>query len=1258
MADEGWDDDDDLLDDLLEEDEADDNGEEGEARDADAGVEVVDNGGSDAKAGRGGMEEGADGSSAAMAAAGTATVAAEAAAAAPPPPAHVGNPFLDDDGDDENGGIAADAGPEEGSGGGGSGWGDDDLDLDLDSDGAEGGSGGGEGLDARVEGTSDEGAGEGRGAEGAAPTVSPPPPPPPSDGADGVVSAVAAAAEPEPANAGGTDGDVSARPIRAEAKEEAIGDAAGGLDGGGDASRLEADDSWDFEEDDADIFRDDAGAEPREAGDRGAEGSSDARPAPPPPPPRHPLHHPHHRTPAVVPAAGSAPVMQEHSAAENPFLSVEKDEDQRSEQRPAPREKSNGGSWDFEEDDADIFNEDGVDDGGGGELDEGEAGTTDARSSPPHPHHHQHRPYHRPPAAVPANGATPVVQEHLVTRNPFLSDEDDKGGNRVAAAGKVNGGTGDEVAEVDDDDAGDGWSDDDFFEDDDFSSSAVPSQPTAPPPPPPQRWHQRQSPVPPPAARAPTPEPPHERIRRMLSNYVTSLHDPALVDRLDETLRPSASQGAPDLRQYYAARPGLRKYTLGMELDRLDYELILPNGKSTSDNDVIRSYFGVGEDGGKMHGDDLDDDSGKEASAEEVLVRSANQSLLADLLAALTGPEDDLDIPAPGGTNGGTNGRTNVGANGRHGTSKASLEKLILSGPALCMTSVAESCRFALDLRRQEVEAACMLAISVPYNGNIDRGASEDGRLVLARVEVSVNFRPGDASLTPLVRYAVRSVASALAPDSAPLHRAAIELARDHHGSFLEEIDGVGPVAADARDRFLLSHHLLSDAGLLASDRLDRIRDAAGAGSAGFRGALRQLDDAVGVSSKFRGGLGGLALPSAEAIEAAEREAVEDRIRGATPPPPPGAGIRFPRPDDVARGGPLARPPPPPPPGAAGVRFSRPDDVAQGGPPARAPQPPPPPPPPPPMALQPPATEASARPRPLIGGLFMSGLSRLAAATQPDESGPGDYLGGGGGTGLTPPGSPSNSGSSGPVLYRREDNEGLAHGHQDAGEWDAAPRGFTGLTPLAAKAPPPGRFEDSPMHQATPSLPVAEGGAQNIARAVGEDSSPQELGNAQDDDAGWSDDEFDFDDEVDDGSRHEDEKAIRSGEVGKDECETDMPDVDKAHSLPTPESKDEVSNDGCRHEVEAQVKAPLEPYENILREETRATPTPPPPPQRPLPQRQRTFEEEFVVVLKEKIESECRDMKSTGRMKRWKPLSEDPEARRRLMGVMVSQIRG
>ena len=384
------------------------------------------------------------------------------------------------------------------------------------------------------------------------------------------------------------------------------------------------------------------------------------------------------------------------------------------------------------------------------------------------------------------------------------------------------------------------------------------------------------------------------------------------------------------------------------------------------------------------------------------------------MLAALTCAEDEFD------RDGRDDGRDSTG--------------LVLSGPALCMTS-AETCRCKIDLRSEFVDALCSLTVSIPYHETYD-GAASNGRLVLTRAEVSVRFHPGGEGGDD-VQYAVRSVTPYHAPDSVLLRNAAATLARDmddplfHHDEHRDD-DGVyaaaadGDGAVDARDRFLLSRRL-ADSGLLsivASDQIDGMHGAARAKTTGFRSALHQLDGVTNVSSKLQG-LGRFslsALLTAKEMEAAEREAEA------------ASAVRYPR---------------RPPPSVRNVKSSQP----------RFPPPPPPPPqqfPLPPMAQQA-ETSSSVRPRPLIGDLLMSGLLRLAAAsTNPDEqkavagrsSSWGEDECGRTTWSIAPPAAGSlydgADGRAHLALHRREKDES-----HDNGE----PRGYTDLTPLAAHQP-------------------------------------------------------------------------------------------------------------------------------------------------------------------------------------------------------------
>eukprot|EP00986_Skeletonema_menzelii_P017256 scaffold18509_cov158-Skeletonema_menzelii.AAC.6 len=850
------------------------------------------------------------------------------------------------------------------------------------------------------------------------------------------------------------------------------------------------------------------------------------------------------------------------------------------------------------------------------------------------------------------------------------------------------------ISNNEEDGGGDGWSDDDdFFDDEDeeelnSSLSLFPVEkmaavaavtstmeivPPPPPPPPPvpttaastsalhdvspvaNRTRSKiNTPGPPPPLLKPLQQqqpaalnPSQQRIHQMLSTYTLNLTNKDYPSRLHYKLHMYQTKSrtttnnnningttnnngtttnntpASELRHYYAIRPKLRKYTLGVELDRMDYTLLLENGTCTSDKDVIRSYFGVGEDGGTMMGGDEEEDMmvGEEATVEELLIRSANQSLLADALVALTGSEEDVLVN-------GQDDDDDDFFNG-DGEEKGSMG-LILSGPTLCMSSVAESCHFTVDLQCGKVEALCDLAISVPFHGDVSTiqellGDDDeqvvmtniigDGRIILARARVSVRFRPGgeggNDNDEPTVQYAIQSVNPLLSANSPVLRYVAIALAHDQEDPFFQEEQraDVGD-ATDIRDLFLLNQHLLSDSGLLAvSDHLERLRGAAEAKSTGFRSALRQLDGVTNVTGKLQflkgtanaargqgsgsgssGFLGlGLALPSAEEIEAAEREAQGAVSRQDN------ASFRFPRPDEVHEGS----------------RFPRPDDVNRVHSKPHdehnaRPSPPPPPPPPAPSGMLPQKDTAIARPKPIIGGL-LSRLAAAAAQAQPSDMRP-EQEWGEGGTGLTPPSSPKanrfvqapTTTNDFPTLYRKEENAQIISQSTEG----------VGVG-----------FAQQPQQQ------QGDHGEEFLFKEEVSDDAMME--NMAEDDGGWSDDEFDFEEP---GSKDfvENEDVANEEEL-------------KATSLP-PSSSHVGEVEALVHLQQGIISSvcPLEAKANI--EETIQAKS------------SKLFSEELSIAMQRKIESENKVMLQSGRLKRWTPLREDRILRLQLMEVMRQNL--
>eukprot|EP00984_Skeletonema_dohrnii_P021729 scaffold10924_cov68-Skeletonema_dohrnii-CCMP3373.AAC.1 len=890
-----------------------------------------------------------------------------------------------------------------------------------------------------------------------------------------------------------------------------------------------------------------------------------------------------------------------------------------------------------------------------------------------------------PPPPPPENNKVSVPETN---KNPFLQDSDDEGPppfeEQHDTAVLNNSNEEMDNAIVNDNDE-DGWSDDDdlFEEGDELLDSSSPVQKTTavagvvattavpPPPPPPvpiaaptatsaasnispvanRTRSKNATPGPPPPLPKPQQQhyqhhhhhhqqqqpplnPSQQRIHQMLSNYTTNLKSNNYPSRLHSKLhmyqtKPRTSKEnntitpAAELRHYYAIRPKLRKYTLGVELDRMEYTLTLENGSCTCDKDVIRSYFGVDEDGGMVCGDGEEEEV--EATVEELLIRSANQSLLADALVALTGSEEDVLVDD-------TSCEDDDFFNDNGAEEKRSMG-LILSGPTLCMSSVAETCQFTVDLQCGKVEALCDLAISVPFHGDVTAiqellGYDEqlqdkiigDGRIILARARVSVRFRPGgeggNENDEPTVQYAIQSINPLLPSNSPVLRQVAIALAHDQEDPFFQEEQraDVGD-ATDIRDLFLLNQHLLSDSGLLAvSDHLERLRGAAEAKSTGFRSALRQLDGVTNVSGKLQflkgtanttrgqgsgsgtsGFLGlGLALPSAEEIEAAEREA-QNAVRRQDD-----ATFRFPRPDEVHEG----------------LRFSRPDDVNEGysrpyddrnG---RPPPPPPPPPPPAPPGRPPQTEEVIARPKPIIGGLF-TGLSRLAAAaTQPSDLRTEQEWGDEGGTGLTPPSSPKANHfvqaptTDFPTLYRKEENANIIS------------QSTTGLEDGAigiVQHPPTHLSRQQPCDQGAEFLSKGEVNGEAIMESTVEDEHEED---------GWSDDEFDFEEPV-----------------SKDFVE-DQNVANEKELKGTPSSTSHAEEEEVVSYLQQDISSVLQ-FESKTDTQQSIQSKP-----------SRSFSEEISIALQGKIEGENKEMIQSGKLKRWTPLREDRILRQKLMEVM------
>ena len=256
-----------------------------------------------------------------------------------------------------------------------------------------------------------------------------------------------------------------------------------------------------------------------------------------------------------------------------------------------------------------------------------------------------------------------------------------------------------------------------------------------------------------------------KRIHLMLTKYISTIRKDGYLQRLNHMLCSVSVGGSEqtniDIEGYYANRPELRKYTLGLELDRdLDYTLILNDGKTVTDKEEIRRYFHFKNNidaPQSMEHKEIEYKKDNALPIEELLIRAANQSLLADALAALSSSSEEVLIPSL-----------------QQDTHQNEVQRdqvlgLILSGPILNMTSVVEKCHFTIDIQRERVEGICVLAIVIP---------NEDRRLVLARAILVATFIPGE-EFSRKLQYDMKMVKCHHFPTSRTLREAAISIARD-----------------------------------------------------------------------------------------------------------------------------------------------------------------------------------------------------------------------------------------------------------------------------------------------------------------------------------------------------------------------------------------------------------------------------------------------------------------------------------------------
>jgi len=238
-----------------------------------------------------------------------------------------------------------------------------------------------------------------------------------------------------------------------------------------------------------------------------------------------------------------------------------------------------------------------------------------------------------------------------------------------------------------------------------------------------------------------------------------------------------------DMLRYYRARPEMKDFTIKSELPRMDYEALTidETGKDIKlvATDEIRTYFSS-----------LESKPGGLDEEVDIILRAANQSILADPLSMLT-------------TEGG----------------------LVHSG-SFHSTVIATECKFKLDLRREgerRVRVDCQLAISVP--SGLDGGCSNtkepfegeekemsSATLELARANLVIQFSPSPFATPsgPLAKYELLSIIPTITDyeegtnNAKALNLAASVLARDKHTHIQCSGDDTDVVADESvKDRFL-----------------------------------------------------------------------------------------------------------------------------------------------------------------------------------------------------------------------------------------------------------------------------------------------------------------------------------------------------------------------------------------------------------------------------------------------------------------------
>ncbi|GFH47428.1 hypothetical protein CTEN210_03903 [Chaetoceros tenuissimus] len=354
-----------------------------------------------------------------------------------------------------------------------------------------------------------------------------------------------------------------------------------------------------------------------------------------------------------------------------------------------------------------------------------------------------------------------------------------------------------------------------------------------------------------------------EIVTQKLLSYIQDIHDPNLLHALNQELsQRNNPECALQLCRYYHSRENLREYTLDTEVPRMEYQIMLSDEIILTQVEEIQNHFIANP------VDNLVDD---------MLLRSSNQSLLADVFPIITGSNKIV--------------RMQFQAN-----------------------AIATKCRLVVDMRHGHKRSSidCTLLISIPS------GVGND-KLNLGELRLLIQFSPEPQA--PYVNYQLVSLVPKIdvRHDFEHIKLAARGIDQDHFEA--HEYDVMPTDGDNLRDNFLQS--------VMATQT-----------ATGFKSALKEIDGVVNVSKKLNMLKQHLVLPTSD-----------DILKAQEPPTPRNDEDE----DNVKR--------------QEGDRMGPTMNTSTGN-----------------------RIEATKRanevtkPKPLIGGMLLSGISKLAkAAAIPEE---------------------------------------------------------------------------------------------------------------------------------------------------------------------------------------------------------------------------------------------------------------------------------